>query len=294
MNIQLSPQTIEAIAFIISGGSQSDSTPMVGLYRSGPRLEQFMRTCNVEMKIGSGSRYPTLVECLINVAKGPNADQLLPRIIERAADPRDFINEGNKLPAVIEYLNRYLHFDGLELQHLGQTVRLVAAGHGTPVVADLATKVAVLDFDTVRRDLDRALASAEHDPEDAVTAACSTVESVCRSVLIELQIPLPAKRDISSLYKAIRDPLGLAPERTNLAPEIAEDVRKVLSGLITSIEGIGALRTHGGDAHGRERGFRRVDARIARLAIHSASTAALFIIETWQQKFPAKPLIAHR
>ncbi|WP_460255511.1 abortive infection family protein [Acidiphilium sp. MT5] len=113
-------------------------------------------------------------------------------------------------------------------------------------------------------------------------------------MLIELQLPLPAKRDISSLYKAIRDPLGLSPERTNLAPEIAEDVRKVLSGLITSIEGIGSLRTHGGDAHGRERGFRRVDARIARLAIHSASTAALFILETWQQKFPAKPLIAHR
>ncbi len=41
------------------------------------------------------------------------------------------------------------------------------------------------------RDLDRALASSQTDPEDAVTAACSTVESVCRSILIELGQPLP-------------------------------------------------------------------------------------------------------
>jgi hypothetical protein len=31
-------------------------------------------------------------------------------------------------------------------------------------------------------------------------------------------------------------------------------------------------------------------ARIARLSIHAASTAALFLIETWQRKYPARPL----
>ncbi|WP_081757767.1 abortive infection family protein [Roseomonas gilardii] len=137
------------------------------------------------------------------------------------------------------------------------------------------------------------MASATADPEDAVTAACSVVESVCRSVLIELGIELPDKRDILGLYKAVRDPLALAPGRKDLPDEVAEDVRLVLGGLHTVIQGIGALRTHGGDAHGRERGFRRIDARIARLAIYSASAVALFIIETWQQKHPAKPLVAH-
>ena len=63
----------------------------------------------------------------------------------------------------------------------------------------------------------------------------------------------------------------------------------VISGVTTNpslaaTEGIGALRTHGGDAHGRERGHRRIDPRIARLAIHAASTVALFLIETWERK----------
>ena len=67
-------------------------------------------------------------------------------------------------------------------------------------------------------------------------------------------------------------------------------MRQILSGPATVVRGVGALRTHGGDAHGREKGYARIDAQIARLSIHAASTAALFLIETWQRKYPARPL----
>ncbi|MGA2094267.1 MAG: abortive infection family protein, partial [Sedimentisphaerales bacterium] len=43
------------------------------------------------------------------------------------------------------------------------------------------------------------------------------------------------------------------------------------------------LRTHCGDAHGHGKNINRIDSRIAKLAIHSASTVALFFIETWQK-----------
>jgi len=134
-------------------------------------------------------------------------------------------------------------------------VRLVQAGTSASVVETLATTLQEIDFDTVRRDLDRALAGAESDPEDAVTAACSVIESVCRSVLIELNLPLPARMDVQGLYRAIREPLGLSPGREDFPPEIANDIRGILGALIAMIQGIGALRTHAGDAHGRERGF---------------------------------------
>ena len=61
----------------------------------------------------------------------------------------------------------------------------------------------MIDFDTVSRDLERALASSQTDPEDAVTAACSTVESVCRSILIELGQPLPSKKDVQGCAGAL-------------------------------------------------------------------------------------------
>ena len=292
MPIKLAPQTIEALAQIISGGAGNSTKPPIGIYRSGPKMESFLRSCGVEFSVGSQSRYPALVAALIDTMQQGN-DAVLKTIIERAADPRDFAEQPEKLSVVLEYLNRFLPLDGLELQRQGQAVRLVRAGTSATVVVSLATTVDTIDFDTVRRDLDRALVGAESDPEDAVTAACSVVESVCRSVLVESGVPLPDKKDIQGLFRAVREPLGLNPGRDDLPAEIADDVKMVLGGLASMVQGIGALRTHAGDAHGRERGFKRIDARIARLAIHSASSAALFIIETWQQKRPMKPPSAY-
>jgi hypothetical protein len=161
--------------------------------------------------------------------------------------------------------------------------QLVARGDAGAVVSKFSEKVSLLDFDTVQRDIERALASAADDPEDATTAACSLVESVCRSILVELNLPLPAKKDIDGLIRAVQEPLGLSPGRTGLPAEIEGDIRQILSGLTSVVKGIGALRTHAGDAHGREKGYRRIDPRIARLAINSAASAAQFLIETWER-----------
>lgn len=292
MSFPLSPQAIDALAAVISGGGGNDTTPPIGIYRSGPKIESFMRACNVDFRV-DGSRVPSLVSCLINLNNSVEPEKVLPRIIEAAADPRDFINDPKRHTDVLNHLNNVLRFDGFELQQQGVRVRLVVAGHATPVVEQLSGMVETISFDTVRRDLDRALASIESDPEDAITAACSAVESVCRSILIELGEPLPSKKDAQGLFNAVKRPLGLSPDRTDLDVTIAEDVRTTLGGLATTIQGLGSLRTHAGDAHGRERGYARVDARIGRLAIHAASTLALFLIETWQKKFPTRDLHRH-
>ena len=74
------------------------------------------------------------------LARGPDAQRLLPRVIESAADLRDFVNEPEKHGAVFDYLNRFLAYDGLELQRQGLAVRLIQAGTRTQVVADLVVK----------------------------------------------------------------------------------------------------------------------------------------------------------
>ena len=103
-------------------------------------------------------------------------------------------------------------------------------------------------------------------------------------ILVELDEPFPSKKDIDGLLKAVQKPLGLSPGRPDLPAEIEQDVRQILGGLTSVAKGIGSLRTHGGDAHGREKGFLRIDARIARLALNSASSIAMFLIETWERK----------
>ncbi|MCZ8271517.1 MAG: abortive infection family protein [Beijerinckiaceae bacterium] len=283
-----SPFVIGALAEVITGGSANDTTPAIGHYRSGPKIEQFFLDCGIMMSVGSSSRVPAATDALRNVA---HDDEAIRRVILRVADPRDYVANPEKGRAVIERLNAALEADGYSVTIVGGKPQLVERGTPGIVVAPFVEKTALLDFDTVQRDVARALASAANDPEDAATAACSLIESVCRSILVELNLPLPSKKDIDGLIRAVQQPLGLSPGRMDLPAEIENDIRQVLSGLTSVAKGIGALRTHAGDAHGRERGFRRIDARIARLAINAAASIAMFLIETWErQQHRALPL----
>lgn len=284
-----SPFVIGALVDVITGGAGNDTSPPVGIYRSGPMLEQFFLDCGVDMRIGVLSRVPATRDCLRRIAQ--HDPPALVRVIERVADPRGYVSMPEKGQAVVAHLNGALEGDGLAVSIAGGKAELVQRTAAGAAVLAVAAKIAVLDFDTVQRDISRAQKSIDDDPEDAVTAACSLIESVCRSILVELHLALPAKKDVDGLMRATQDALNLSPGRSDLPPEIEQDVRQILGGLTSVAKGVGALRTHGGDAHGRERGFKRIDARIARLSLNAASSAALFLIETWErQQHRALPL----
>jgi hypothetical protein len=275
---------IKAIADVITGGSANDASPPIGVYRSGPRIEDFFLDCGFEMSVGSMSRVPATQHFVREIAERPDAEVCIRRVIQKVCDPRQYYSEPEKAVAVREHLNRALEPDGFAVTMVDGKAHLTERKSGGVIVESFIAKVSILDFDTVQTEIARALPNIKDDPEDAVTAACSLIEAVCRSILIELGLELPPRRDIEGLLKAVQEPLGLSPARTDLPTEIAGDVRQILGGLTSVAKGIGALRTHGGDAHGREKGFRRMDERIARLAINAASSLALFLIETWERK----------
>ena len=289
MRVELSDQSIDALAEIISGGSANVTDPSIGLYRQGWKLEVWFKNFDVPFDIKSESRLPATKTALKTALFLDNGD-LMKRMIEKAADPRDFVSEPDRHKDVVDYLNKHFVYDNLRIETTRRGVRLVEIAISSQASGELSAMAASIDFDTVSRDLDRALRAAGDDPEIAVTAACAVIESVCRSILVELDLPLPAKQDISSLYRSVREPLGLSPTKEGVSSEIVDDVKAVLSGLVTTVQNIGSLRTHVGGAHGKERGFKRIDARIAKLAINAASAVALFLIETWQLRFPDRAL----
>ena len=280
MRIDLSSHTIEALAEIVSGGPSGMGEP-IGVYRTENDLKSWFAGFGIDLDEGL-SRVNRTRSTLTRVFFSHRDEELSQRIIERAADPRDFLGDPDRQRDVVDYLNARLEYDDLKLSFDGKRVRLVELQQVGPAVSALTAKTEKVGLDTVHRDVERALMAASTDPEDAVTAACSMVESVCRTILVDMTGGLPAKKDIGGLYKAVQDTLGLSPTKEGIPDDIADDVRNTLSGLVTAIKSIGALRTHGGDAHGRERGYRRIDSRIAKLAVHSASAVALFLIETWE------------
>lgn len=283
---RFSPFVIKALVDCITGGSGmgNDREPPIGKYRTGPEIQQFFLDSGIDFSLAGRSRVPATTETLRVAVERDDGDTVVTRMLESVSDPRGFLNEPEKGVAVVEHLNAALEADGWAIVVVNGKSKLMARQQGGQIVSAFAEKTRHLDFDTVERDMERALASAEADPEDATTAACSLLESVCRSILIELSLPLPAKKDIDGLVKAVQEPLNLSPGRMDLPKEVENDVRQVLSGLTTVSKGIGALRTHAGDAHGREKGYRRIDGRIARLAIHASASVAMFFIETWEKQ----------
>ncbi|GLQ29307.1 abortive infection family protein [Sulfitobacter pacificus] len=284
MSSAFSPYVIKALVDTITGGSGNDPTPPIGIYRSGPKIEQFFLDCGIDMQIGASSRVPATTDTLRRLLSQEDGDERIKQVTLKVCDPREYLAEPEKAALVREHINRSLEPDGLAVAIVGGKAHLTERQATGAIIEPFINKVETLDFDTVQIEIARALPSIQEDPEDAVTAACSLIEAVCRSILLELGQPLPSKKDIDGLLKAVQEPLGLSPGRTDLPTEIEQDVRQILGGLTSVAKGIGALRTHGGDAHGREKGFRRIDPRIARLALNSASSIALFLIETWERK----------
>ncbi len=274
-------QTLTALVDVVTGGPGGSREPPIGLYRSGPELERFFG--NLGLVLNVGSRVPSVRNMLDAVNQEPSDRGKISKVIEAVADPRDYLATPERLEAVVEYMNERLRLDGCQLRRIGDRHRLVPVAANAVAAAALHEAADKLDFDSVQRDFDRALAEAESNPEGAITAACSTVESVCKCLLDKMRQPYPAKRDIKGLVTEVGKHLNLSPGREDLPAEYEQDIRQILGGLSSVTGGIGALRTHAGDAHGKGMLPVTVDSRIAWLAIHSASTVSLFFVKTWER-----------
>lgn len=164
---------------------------------------------------------------------------------------------------------------GLEY-HKGGAVRRREAGlpHRT-----LDQLVRSRNLSTVSSEFERIQRNIDLDPPAAVTASCALLEALFRVYIEDEELESPSDQSIKPLWNVVRKHLGLDP-----AGVTDEDLRKVLSGLGSIVDGIASARTHHGSAHGQRRGGYRPKPRHARLVVHAAATLATFILETWEEK----------
>ena len=136
------------------------------------------------------------------------------------------------------------------------------------------------DLVGVDKEFERALANVEEDPPAAITAACSILESLFKAYIEDTSgIEMPSDQSLRPLWRVASKHLSLDPAAVE-----DDDIKKVLSGMTSAVEGIGNLRTHVGSAHGRGRRSYRLQARHARLAIHASHTLVNFFLETWDER----------
>lgn len=135
------------------------------------------------------------------------------------------------------------------------------------------------DIPSIEVEFNRALDNVNSEPREAVSAACNILESIFKIYIADENLPQPQKQDLQNVWKVVRADLGFD---TKLVQD--DDLKRVLSGILSIVDGIGAFRTHASSAHGEGRKTYKLKPRHARLAIHSAHTLALFVLETWDEK----------
>ena len=128
----------------------------------------------------------------------------------------------------------------------------------------------------------KALERRATDPEGAITASRTLLETVCKHILDEIGVTYDDSMDLPKLHALVAKQLNLAPSQHS------EHVfKQVLGGCHSVVEGLGALRNRLSDAHGVGRSAVRPAPRHAELAVNLAGTMATFLIATAEARRPS-------
>ena len=203
----------------------------------------------------------------------PEVDALsvLGKVIQKFMDqePSDFSTQvGDGQRRIRDSLSR----NQLSYQVNGY-VTLAGAGPATRTLVDF---LKTGDFASVEAEFDRAVSQLDRDPHAAITAASAIIEALCKTYIETFGLEMPSKQSIVPLWRSVQMHLGL-----NIDPTLEDDQKRILQGLASIIDGIGAYRTHIGSAHGRGVLPPTIRVSEARLAVNASHTLVIFIMEQW-------------
>lgn len=152
------------------------------------------------------------------------------------------------------------------------------ASDRAPGIAPISEAITAFDTEHIHAAWRKALDRRIDDPEGAITAARTLLETVCKHILDDSGVTYPDDADLPKLW-------ALAAEQCNLAPnQHQESVFKAILGNCQSVvNNLGAIRNRVGDAHGQGRRPVKPKARHAELAVNLAGTMAAFLVATWQE-----------
>ena len=115
----------------------------------------------------------------------------------------------------------------------------------------------------------------DSDSEGAITASRTLIESVCKAILDEQGIKYDDGDDLPSLYKQTSQSLNLSPSQ-----HTEQIFKQILTGCISTITGLGALRNKVSDAHGKGKVYSKPSPRHAESMVNLSGALSSFLIQT--------------
>jgi hypothetical protein len=153
------------------------------------------------------------------------------------------------------------------------------ANQGQPSDAVVSETLERLDAEHVKILWEKALARRTNDPEGAITASRTLVESVCKLILDEHGTAYEDDATLPALYSAVAKLLRLSPSQHS-----EQVFKQILGGCHSVVEGLGAARNRLSDSHGQGKHPVRPAPRHAELAVNLAGAMSLFLVATWETR----------
>lgn len=133
----------------------------------------------------------------------------------------------------------------------------------------------ILSHKFIKEQIDKSYKKIEeNDYSGAITNSRTLIEQVLKELSNKLDMEIEYKGNLPKLYKEVSKKLNLEIKDNSLESE-----KKIVSGLITIIDGISTLRNEASDAHGREINPPK---HTGVLAVNISFTICQFILDSYK------------
>ncbi|WP_308911552.1 abortive infection family protein [Pseudokordiimonas caeni] len=203
------------------------------------------------------------------------------RFLEDVVHPRRRDEESQH--EIVSEINKIIERDGFCLTRTNSisgypVFDVVGMTPAAQMPADQIISDALFTFDeeSVHSMWNKALSRRSMDPDGAITAAKSLVETVCKHILDDAGQAYGDKDDLPKLYNATAEQLKLSPVQYD------EPVFKAILGNCQAVVNqLASIRNKLGDSHGTGKRATRPQPRHAELAVNLAGSMAMFLVSTW-------------
>lgn len=145
----------------------------------------------------------------------------------------------------------------------------------------------ILNAEYVTQQINLMETSIENAPHISIGLAKELIETCCKSIFEDRMEKYDKGWDLIKLMKETTKLLKLTPDDIPNEIRAATSIKQILGSLCSVVQGIGEIRNEYGSGHGKDGKFKGLQPRHAKLAVGSASTLAIYLLETHQIKTPS-------
>lgn len=193
---------------------------------------------------------------------------------------------------LIELYNKYLSNDGFNIvpdQHISgfpifKSVNLDEGNSLQTIVKDAKTKANLLNHKYLYNQLDTLTNLASKNPELAIGQSKEIIESFCKTILSDFKVPNIEVLDFPVLIKKVYKILNILPVDVSSHNKGAEILKGILGSLYNLPIKIDELRNIYGTGHGKQRSYKGLSYRHAKLVTGSTFVLLTFLISVYDEK----------